>query len=182
MGKSSFPPSLFENDCDRPACADTVSALNAALNQTKNKLSNQNTNTIDNDDTEIVECPPTSSELGRGSWNLLHSMAAWYPDQPTDEDQKAMKRFFEGLAKFYPCTYCAEDFQMNLLNKPVKTESRKDLSQWLCEQHNFVNKKLGKSQYPCDMKSLDERWRVSTDTYCNEDPPRRKKEWKKIKS
>merc|ERR1712224_507770 len=105
------------------------------------------------------ECPPSSSELGTGSWKLLHSMAAWYPEHPSHDDQIAMKGFMETLAKFYPCTYCAEDFQENIQKKPIQTESRTSLCQWLCEQHNDVNAKLGKPIFPCDMKSLDERWR-----------------------
>jgi hypothetical protein len=30
-----------------------------------------------------------------------------------------MKNFIEALAYFYPCTYCAADFQENLREKPV---------------------------------------------------------------
>lgn len=119
MVKSSFPPSLFDNDCDRPACADTVSALSAAMSHAKAKGTTIGTGSQSRKQQE-VECPPSSSELGRGSWKLLHSMAAWYPDNPTDEDQSAMRGFITGLAKFYPCTYCAEDFRENLKSSPVR--------------------------------------------------------------
>jgi len=77
-----------------------------------------------------------------------------------------MTNFFAGFARFYPCTWCAKDFQENLVKKPVQTSSRKALCQWLCEQHNLVNDKLGKPLYPCDMKSLDERWRKSSKEEC----------------
>eukprot|EP00546_Thalassionema_frauenfeldii_P000643 CAMPEP_0178937006 /NCGR_PEP_ID=MMETSP0786-20121207/25502_1 /TAXON_ID=186022 /ORGANISM="Thalassionema frauenfeldii, Strain CCMP 1798" /LENGTH=130 /DNA_ID=CAMNT_0020615499 /DNA_START=154 /DNA_END=546 /DNA_ORIENTATION=+ len=115
-----------------------------------------------------VECPPNSPELGRSSWTLLHSMAAWYPDNPTKEEQTMMVGFMTTLARFYPCTWCAADFQEKLKEKPVRAESRKDLCQWLCEQHNLVNDKLGKKTFSCDMKTLDERWRKSSNKKCEE--------------
>lgn len=161
----SFPPSLVSADnCDRPACADIVSALNAAVARSA-------ANTNDDDDaataTTTVECPPDSGRLGRGTWNLLHSVAAWYPDRPSEDDRTAARNLVAALARFYPCTYCAEDFRSNVNDNPVKTASREELSQWLCEQHNVVNEKLGKKRFPCDMKSLDERWRISSHPVCN---------------
>jgi mitochondrial FAD-linked sulfhydryl oxidase len=63
-------------------------------------------------------CPPSSAKLGRSTWTLLHTMAAWYPDEPTDNDQTTMKRFFTALGRFYPCPWCAHDFQKNLEEKP----------------------------------------------------------------
>jgi hypothetical protein len=47
-----------------------------------------------------------------------------------------------------------------------RTSSRKELSTWICEQHNLVNQKLGKPLYSCDMETLDERWRKSTKEEC----------------
>mmetsp|Transcript_24922 Transcript_24922/g.41547 ORF Transcript_24922/g.41547 Transcript_24922/m.41547 type:complete len:87 (+) Transcript_24922:587-847(+) len=41
-----------------------------------------------------------------------------------------------------------------------RVDSRKDLVLWMCEQHNLVNKKLHKPIFPCDMRLLDERWRL----------------------
>jgi mitochondrial FAD-linked sulfhydryl oxidase len=77
-----------------------------------------------------------------------------------------MKQFMEALSIFYPCTYCATDFQDNIKKSPVKTESREGLCVWLCEQHNLVNEKLGNKTFNCDLKSLDERWRKSSDPRC----------------
>lgn len=36
-----------------------------------------------------------------------------------------------------------------------RVENRIELARWLCKQHNTVNDKLGKDQFPCDMRSLD---------------------------
>lgn len=51
-----------------------------------------------------------------------------------------------------------------------RTNSRKDLCTWLCEQHNIVNGKLGKPMFDCSMKNLDERWRKSSDPECAKKP------------
>jgi mitochondrial FAD-linked sulfhydryl oxidase len=80
-----------------------------------------------------------------------------------------METFFSGLARFYPCLWCAADFAENLKAKPVRAETREDLCIWLCEQHNQVNAKLGKPLFPCTLKTLDERWRKSTNPACQSD-------------
>ena len=36
-----------------------------------------------------------------------------------------------------------------------RVENRIELARWLCKQHNTVNEKLGKDQFPCDVRSLD---------------------------
>ncbi|XP_071552183.1 uncharacterized protein Alr [Panulirus ornatus] len=56
-------------------------------------------------------CPADSLSLGRGSWQLLHSMAAYYPTHPTSKEQDDMKSFILLFSKFYPCQPCAEDFR-----------------------------------------------------------------------
>jgi FAD-linked sulfhydryl oxidase len=155
-------------DCDRPACDETVSALQSAMNRMKLKEASSNgasSSSAMSTETKL-ECPPNTRVLGTSSWNLLHSMAAWYPEKPSVEEQTKMRQFMEALSIFYPCTYCATDFQENIQKSPVKTATREDLCVWLCEQHNLVNEKLGKKKFNCDLKSLDERWRKSSDPRC----------------
>mmetsp|Transcript_25147 Transcript_25147/g.55143 ORF Transcript_25147/g.55143 Transcript_25147/m.55143 type:complete len:160 (+) Transcript_25147:134-613(+) len=158
-----MPPKkgLFQDDdCERPACDEMKAVLPtsmAEIEEMKKKYENQ----------KKVACPPKSAELGRGTWALLHSMTAWYPDRPTRKQKDGMVNFFRTLADFYPCTYCAEDFQQNIEKSPVKAESRTDLCVWLCKQHNQVNEKLGKPLFDCNMKNLDERWRKSSAPKCN---------------
>ena len=57
------------------------------------------------------ECPVNREELGRHSWSFLHTMAAYYPEKPTVDQQKDMKTFMSLFSKFYPCEDCAKDFQ-----------------------------------------------------------------------
>jgi FAD-linked sulfhydryl oxidase len=130
-------------------------ATAAAVASNKNNLDDEKNN-----------CPPNSSQLGKASWTLFHSMAAWYPDVPTERDQQLMMGFYDAVAQFYPCTWCAKDFTRNIQQSPVRAQSRTELCQWLCEQHNTVNEKLGKPLFDCTMTSLDERWRKSNKPEC----------------
>lgn len=150
----------FLDDCDRPACHDTLSSIQAAF---KNATKNAQTSAISKKFNKREECPPNSTQLGRGSWDLLHSMAAWYPDMPCSDDQTSMLQFINSFAKFYPCTYCAEDFRRNLERIPPKVESREGFCLWMCRQHNVVNEKLGKPAFPCNIEDLDRRWRQGID-------------------
>ncbi|XP_050029581.1 FAD-linked sulfhydryl oxidase ALR [Dermacentor andersoni] len=107
------------------------------------------------------ECPPDRSELGRCTWSLLHSVAAYYPSRPSAEQQRDADQFFRLFSRLYPCKDCAEDFRAELASSPPRVSSRAELAQWLCEQHNAVNRKLGKPEFDCSR--VDERWRRGWD-------------------
>ncbi|CAL7939417.1 unnamed protein product [Xylocopa violacea] len=104
-----------------------------------------------------VNCPLDKDELGSRTWSFLHTMAAYYPSKPSEEEKSDMKKFFHIFSKFYPCYVCAEDLQEQLKRTPPQTDSQKQLSQWLCNIHNEVNKKLGKSEFNCEL--VDQRWK-----------------------
>jgi FAD-linked sulfhydryl oxidase len=106
---------------------------------------------------QSMECPPDSGELGRSTWTFLHTMAAYYPEKPTAEDQSAMKAFIHGLSKFYPCWYCADHLKSELKRNPPKVGSNVELSEWFCQIHNEVNERQGKPQFDCS--KVFERWR-----------------------
>ncbi|KOC63727.1 FAD-linked sulfhydryl oxidase ALR [Habropoda laboriosa] len=110
-----------------------------------------------NDNIKRDDCPLDKDELGSKTWSFLHTMAAYYPSSPSEEQKTDMKKFFHIFSKFYPCYVCAEDLQEQLKHCPPQTDSQKQLSQWLCIIHNEVNKKLGKSEFDCNL--VDQRWR-----------------------
>lgn len=62
---------------------------------------------------------------GRSTWNLLHTMAAYYPDTPTQEVKDDCRIFFEKFAKLYPCKSCADHFreQWVIFSRPGSTKT-----------------------------------------------------------
>ncbi|EFX73902.1 hypothetical protein DAPPUDRAFT_307542 [Daphnia pulex] len=103
------------------------------------------------------ECPLDRQQLGRNSWSVLHTIAAYYPETPTVDQQKDMVQFMALFTKFYPCTDCSEDFKERLIANPPATQNNSILSQWLCAMHNEVNVKLGKPEFDCNL--VNQRWR-----------------------
>ncbi|KJE92627.1 gfer protein [Capsaspora owczarzaki ATCC 30864] len=103
------------------------------------------------------DCPADSVELGRSTWTFLHTMAAYYPDKPSEKQQSDMSNFLTFFSRVYPCDYCADHMRGEMVtDKPVVT-SRFGLSQWFCRLHNEVNRRQGKPEFDCSR--VDERWR-----------------------
>ena len=79
-------------------------------------------------------------------WIALHSITFGYPLEPSENDKKNYKTFFELLGHILPCKICRTscyNFIHNLLPlTPERLESRNSLIKWLYEIHNLVNKKI----------------------------------------
>lgn len=76
-------------------------------------------------------------------------MMARYPDEPTPEDQTALKTFITLFSRLYPCGECAEHFRQLLAKYPPQVSSRNAAAGWLCFAHNIVNERLKKPTFDC---------------------------------
>eukprot|EP00095_Tigriopus_kingsejongensis_P004438 maker-scaffold227_size249015-snap-gene-1.26 protein:Tk04438 transcript:maker-scaffold227_size249015-snap-gene-1.26-mRNA-1 annotation:"fad-linked sulfhydryl oxidase alr" len=106
---------------------------------------------------DLRGCPLDKDELGRATWKFLHTMAANYPEKPTDSEQKKLTSFLNLFGHLYPCGPCADDFRVDLVQNPPKVTSSDEFSTWLCHAHNRVNVKVGKPKFDCS--KVMERWR-----------------------
>lgn len=100
--------------------------------------------------------PPDVEQLGRSSWTLLHSIASKYPKKPTDVQKQEMREFLTIFSHVYPCSWCAKDFEKFIRENAPKVDSRDEFGLWLCGAHNEVNRKLGKSEFNCNLWT--KRW------------------------
>lgn len=130
--------------CDDSICVDKPSV---------SKLSQKNGSTLFKQ-TEMEriypERPLYRTEFGRATWKVLHRISAKYPDTPSENEKRLINQLFKGISLFFPCKECADHFKEEIRQVPPKVENNKDLSKWLCYQHNQVNKRLGKEITDCN--------------------------------
>jgi len=100
--------------------------------------------------------PVVRAELGRATWNVLHSITSRFPENPTEEESDALTQFVFLTARLYPCGDCAKHFQRMLDKIPYSTKNREEASKWICNIHNGANKFLKKDIFDCN--KIPERW------------------------
>ncbi|KAH8056895.1 sulfhydryl oxidase [Aureococcus anophagefferens] len=144
-------PGFNADDCANPVCGDKMSMFSKSLARAKSTAAAA--------PAPAPACPVDRAELGRSTWDLLHTTAAYYPESPTERDRAAAAGLVAGLAALYPCEHCAADFREAVEASPPDLASRALFSIWTCEQHNLVNAKLGKKTFDCALSALDERWK-----------------------
>jgi FAD-linked sulfhydryl oxidase len=80
--------------------------------------------------------------LGRQTWFFLHTVAAKYPEKPSEVDKRMVRNLVASLGQLYPCKLCREHLKLKLMDPalgPVRVENRQELATWFCELHNMVN-------------------------------------------
>jgi len=90
----------------------------------------------------------TRAEYGRAAWLVLHSVANYYPVNPSIEDRAAADAFLTGFATQLPCRMCRGHFATVLRDHPWKLQSRFAFREWVNKVHNIVNSQLGKELIP----------------------------------
>ena len=114
------------------------------------------------DDDQWEMKPPASfEEVGQSTWTLIHTMAAYYPEKPSETQKRATSQFIQSLTEVYPCKNCAKDLKEELVEVPPRLDNQKEFAKWACDLHNVVNVKLGKPIFPCEF--VDKRWKFSKD-------------------
>ncbi len=57
------------------------------------------------------QCPLRRQDLGNYSWSILHTFAAYYPENPTSDDKESILGLLKGFRNLYPCIHCRAHFQ-----------------------------------------------------------------------
>jgi hypothetical protein len=70
--QKDFPIPIIEEDCDRPACADTVSILQSAMARvSKQKKTTEEHNHVSIPVKVEMEGPPGKEAIGSSTWTLV---------------------------------------------------------------------------------------------------------------
>lgn len=85
--------------------------LNNATQSSKSTLSEQDSMTLA-ENAYMNECPLQRNQFGKYAWGYLHTMAAYYPNNPTDTQKSDMKTFIRTFTEFFPCEECKDDFKI----------------------------------------------------------------------
>jgi len=132
-------------DCEHPACASKMDLFKRAQSAYKAPRDETTKGLVGSDDhlsvmtlspSPLNQCPLDREELGRSTWNLLHTIAAYYPDKPSAAEQESVRQLFLALAQFYPCEVCAQDFQNSVAANPPRYDDIID-SMYLCPHHSL---------------------------------------------
>ena len=98
---------------------------------------------------------------GKHLWFSLHFIALDFPEDPSTEDVRHFKSFYENLHQVIPCYNCSINYIKHLYDRPLELSDLKNtkaLFKWTVDIHNIVNKELNKSQM-----SLDAAWEFYND-------------------
>ena len=92
---------------------------------------------------------------GRRVWSLLHTMAAYYPQTPSEDDKQRARDF---ITIFFADAIEYPDWSKHVDTSSFRPDSNRDFREWVCVQHNRVNQHLGKPQHSCAYEDLYTRW------------------------
>ena len=116
------------------------------------KISNSKTKS----ESLISEIKLTREELGNASWKILHSFAASYPIEPTEQDKLSFNGLITAFTNLYPCKSCRKNFAKIIEENPIELNSRVEVIMYMCKIHNIVNVNLNKEEFDCS--NVFERW------------------------
>jgi hypothetical protein len=79
---------------------------------------------------------------GEAGWTFLTSVALMFPKNATPKTRQEYLEFFKNIGNVLPCSLCEAHYNSYLTNHPLPTETGgpRELSLWLHNLHNEVNK------------------------------------------
>jgi hypothetical protein len=85
-----------------------------------------------------------TKEWGRCAWDFLHTISFNYPINPSIEEKKNYKFFFENLKYILPCNTCRYSYMIFIDNIKIDKylDDRYGIVYWVYTIHNLVNIKL----------------------------------------
>jgi hypothetical protein len=87
-------------------------------------------------------------------WGTLHTIAALYPESPSEKEQQLVRNWFDSFAYCITCPKCQTHFTTMYTDyknsHPEMFSSRKELTTFVFRAHNTVNRRLGKPVYTLD--------------------------------
>ena len=120
-GLSKTKDSKSLDDCLNPACHSTMDLLKKFNMKTRKKKAPIVPTTNESEPNPYCTgCPADKDVQGRGTWQLIHSIASTYPQVPTEAEKRHMDNFLHSLSMVYPCPYCAKDFQERIVLFPPR--------------------------------------------------------------
>jgi len=155
--KQFNPNNSTNNSTASTNSSTSTTSTNSTQNHTTSNESMLTPHDFDEQTGWRMKSPPDITALGNGSWTLLHTMAAYYPQTPSEQQKRDTNTFLHAFANVFPCKFCAADFQQSIKQAPPLLDSQQSFSQWLCRAHNQVNVKLGKPEFDCQL--VDKRWK-----------------------
>jgi len=80
------------------------------------------------------------AEWGRSAWKFLHACSFAFPKNPTRKQRESALSVFTNLGDILPCPICSGHYKENIAINPPRVSSKQELSKWLVELHNSVNR------------------------------------------
>ena len=79
-------------------------------------------------------------------WFVIHTIAFYYPENPTFNEKRHMFEYFQNLQYVIPCPICRRHYAKTFQEHPITPylDSKNSLVEWTVNLHNIVNKSKGK--------------------------------------
>ena len=94
---------------------------------------------------------------GNAGWTFMEYTALAYPDDPSEEQKKFYKTFYENMQNTLPCSECRINYSLHLVETPIDEYLKNSYSlfEWVTIMKNKVNRLQGKDQKDHEVERKD---------------------------